>query len=103
VDHRVRVVPEADRVFSALALEVNPGDLAAFGLAAGGAARITSGAGELIVPVRADWRTPPGQLYLPFNPADESLVAFIRAAERPAQWPLSCISLTGIAPAGPGK
>jgi anaerobic selenocysteine-containing dehydrogenase len=99
VDDRVRVVPEADRIFPGPALEVNPGDLAALGLADGGRARLTSGAAAVTVPVRADRRTPPGQLHLPLDPADAPLAAFVRAAARPAGWPLACVELTGVAPA----
>jgi formate dehydrogenase major subunit/NADH-quinone oxidoreductase subunit G len=101
-DHRVRLVPEADRIFVAPALEVHPDSLAAFGLVEGGAARLVSGAAAVTVPVRADWRTPPGQLHLPLDPGDAQLAAFARAAARPADWPLSCIQLTGLAPAPRG-
>ena len=99
VDHRVRIVPEADRIFPGPSLEVHPGDLAGLGLAEGGQARITSGPAEVTVPVRADWRTPRGQLYLPLDPGDQRLSAFVRAAVRPEGWPLACIELTGLAPA----
>jgi predicted molibdopterin-dependent oxidoreductase YjgC len=99
VDHRVRIVPEADRIFPAPALEVHPGDLTGLGLADGGKARISSGAADVTVTVRADWRTPPGQLYLPLDPGEQRLAAFVRAAIRPEGWPLACIELTGVAPA----
>ncbi len=102
-DNRVRLVPEASRVFPAPALEVNPGDLTAFGLAAGAAVRISSGAAAVTVPVRADWRTPPGQLYLPIDPSDPQLAEFVRGASRPAGWPRACVRLTGISPAGTGE
>jgi predicted molibdopterin-dependent oxidoreductase YjgC len=100
-DQRVRLVPESERIFVAPALEMHPSDLAAFGLADGAAARISSGAAALVLPVRADVRTPPGQFYLPIDPRDERQAAFVRAAERPQGWPLASLSLTGIAPAGP--
>jgi formate dehydrogenase major subunit/NADH-quinone oxidoreductase subunit G len=99
VDDRVRVVPEAERIFPRPALEVNPGDLAGLGLAHGGRARLSSGTAAATVPVRADRRTPPGQLHLPLDPADPQLAAFVRGAERPAGWPLACVLLTGLAPA----
>ncbi len=98
-DNRVRLVPEADRIFLAPALEVHPDSLAALGLADGGAVRLSSGPAEVTVPVRADWRTPPGQLFLPLDPGNPELAAFVRAAVRPEGWPLSCVNLTGIAPA----
>ena len=98
----MRLVPEADRIFVAPALEVHPGSLAAFGLADGGAARLSSGPADVTVPVRADWRTPPGQLYLPLDPGNEQLAAFARAAVRPEGWPLACVHLTGLAPAARG-
>ena len=101
-DHRVRLVPEADRIFVAPALEVHPDSLAAFGLTDGGAARLCSGAAEVTVPVRADWRTPPGQLYLPLDPGNEQLAAFARAAVRLEGWPLTCIHLTGLRARGAG-
>lgn len=103
VDNRVRLVSEADRIFPGPALEVHPGDLAALGVASGATARISSGAAELDVPVRADWRTPPGQLYLPLDPRNPQLAAFTRAAVRPAGWPLACIQLTGVKPAAGGE
>jgi NADH-quinone oxidoreductase subunit G len=99
VDQRVRLVPEADKIFAAPALEVHPSDLAACGLVDGGAARLSSGPAEVTVPVRADRRTPPGQLYLPLDPMDPRLAAFARAAVRPEGWPLACVELTGLAPA----
>jgi anaerobic selenocysteine-containing dehydrogenase len=99
IDDRVRVVPEADRIFPQPALEVHPGDLAGLGLANGGRARINSGAATVTVTVRADRRTPPGQLYLPLDPLDESLKGFVRESQRPAGWPRSCVQITGIAPA----
>jgi NADH-quinone oxidoreductase subunit G len=99
VDNRVRLVPEADRIFVTPALEVHPDSLAALGLADGGTARLSSGTADVTVPVRADWRTPPGQLYLPLDPRDERLAAFARAAVRPEGWPLACVHLTGLAPA----
>ncbi len=102
VDHRVRLVAEADRIFAAPALEVHPGDLAGLGLADGGSARLSSGAAAVIVRVRADWRTPPGQLYLPFDPLDPELAAFARGAERPAGLPLACVRLSGLAAAQRG-
>jgi NADH dehydrogenase/NADH:ubiquinone oxidoreductase subunit G len=102
-DHRVRLVPEADRIFPGPALEVHPDDLAARGLTDGGWVRLRSGAVEVSVPVRADWRTPPGQLYLPLDPSDARLAAFARAAERFAGMPLSSISLAGLAPAPAGE
>jgi predicted molibdopterin-dependent oxidoreductase YjgC len=98
VDDRVRVVPEADRIFPRPALEVHPGDLAGLGLAAGGRARLSSGAVAVTVDVRADRRTPPGQLHLPLDPVDPQLAAFVREASRPAGWPLACVLLTGLAP-----
>jgi predicted molibdopterin-dependent oxidoreductase YjgC len=98
-DHRVRLVPEAGRIFVAPALEVHPESLAAFGLSEGGSARLTSGPAEMTIAVRADWRTPPGQLYLPLDSGNEQLAAFSRAAVRPEGWPPACIHLTGIAPA----
>jgi len=98
-DNRVRLVPEADRIFAAPALEVHPGSLAAFGLVDGGTARLDSGPAAVTVPVRADWRTPPGQLYLPLDPRDPRLADFARRAVRREGWPLSCIQLTGIGPA----
>jgi predicted molibdopterin-dependent oxidoreductase YjgC len=101
-DHRVRLVPEADRIFVAPALEVHPDSLAAFGLTDGGTARLSSGPADMTIAVRADWRTPPGQLYLPLEPGNEQLAAFARAAIRPEGWPLACIHLAGIAPAARG-
>jgi predicted molibdopterin-dependent oxidoreductase YjgC len=101
-DHRVRLVPEADRIFVAPALEVHPDSLAALGLIDGGTARLSSGPADVTIAVRADWRTPPGQLYLPLEPGNEQLAAFARAAVRPEGWPLACIHLTGIAPAARG-
>jgi predicted molibdopterin-dependent oxidoreductase YjgC len=101
-DHRVRLVPEADRVFVAPALEVHPGSLAAFGLTDGGKARLVSGPADMTIAVRADWRTPPGQLYLPLEPGNEQLAVFARAAVRLEGWPLACVHLTGLAPAGRG-
>jgi len=96
VDHRVRIVPESDRVFVGPALEVHPRSLAAFGLVDGGRVRLSSGAAEVAVPVRADWRTPPGQLYLPLDPGNPQLIAFSREAGRAAGAPLSSIQLTGL-------
>jgi NADH dehydrogenase/NADH:ubiquinone oxidoreductase subunit G len=101
-DHRVRVVPEADRLFSTPALEVHPHDLAALGLAAGGEARVSSGSAAITLPVRPDWRTPPGQLHLPVDPRDERLAAFALAALRGEGWARGCVRVTGIAPA-PGR
>jgi len=101
-DHRVRLVPEADRIFVAPALEVHPDSLAALGLTDGGRARLSSGPADMTIAVRADWRTPPGQLYLPLEPGNEQLAAFARAAVRPAGWPLACVHLTGLAPAARG-
>jgi predicted molibdopterin-dependent oxidoreductase YjgC len=97
----VRLVPEADRIFVPPALEVNPADLPGLGLTAGGAATITSGAAELRVAVRADWRTPRGQFYLPVDPTDAGLAAFVRTAAHPEGRCPSCVTLTGIASAGP--
>jgi len=101
VDHRVRIVPEADRIFPGPALEVHPGDLAGLGLASGGTARIVSGKAEVVVAVRADWRTAPGQLYLPLDPRDAQLAEFARVADRSPDWPYACVRLTRIEPAGP--
>ena len=98
-DHRIRLVHEADRIYAVPALEVHPDTLAALGLVDGGLARISSGAAELAVPVRADWRTPPEQFYLPLDPQNLQLAEFARTALRPAGWPLSCIHLTGVVPA----
>jgi NADH dehydrogenase/NADH:ubiquinone oxidoreductase subunit G len=100
-DHRVRLVPEAGRIFVPPALEVHPQDLPSLGLADGAAVRIRSGAAELVLAVRADVRTPRGQLYLPIDPTDVRLAAFVRAAERPQGWPQACVSLTGVEAAGP--
>lgn len=98
-DNRVRLVPEADRIFVAPALEVHPGSLAALGLVDGGGVRLSSGPAAVTLPVRADWRTPPGQFSLPYDSRNERLAAFVRTAVRPEGWPLSCVTLTGIAPA----
>jgi formate dehydrogenase major subunit/NADH-quinone oxidoreductase subunit G len=102
-DHRIRLVPEADRIFRPPALEVNPADLAALGLADGGAARLASGEAALTVPVRADWRTPPGALFLAIDPADAALAAFARDAARAPGLPPACVRLTQLAPAAGPK
>ena len=80
-------------------LMIHPDDAARLGIPDGGRARLSSAAAAATVTVRADHRTPPGQLHLPLDPADPQLAAFVRGAERPAGWPLACVLLTGLAPA----
>jgi NADH dehydrogenase/NADH:ubiquinone oxidoreductase subunit G len=99
-DHRLHLVPETDRIAPGVALEVHPHDLAGLGLEAGGAARVVSGAAAITLPVRGDYRTPPGQLYVPVDPRDERLVAFVRAAQRAAGRPGCCLQVTALAAAG---
>jgi hypothetical protein len=56
--------------------------------------------------VRADLKTPPGQVHLPFDPENEKLAAFAAAAERPEGWPLDLRRLSALdgvtAPGGEG-
>ncbi|HEY6000082.1 MAG TPA: molybdopterin-dependent oxidoreductase, partial [bacterium] len=102
LDDRVRSVAEADRIFPGPALEVNPGDLAGLGLANAARARLVSGGASVTVAVRADRRTPPGQLYLPLDPLDAALKSFARDARHPAGWPLACVLLDGVEPVAAG-
>jgi len=98
-DERVRVVPEAARLAPGAALEVHPEDLAGLGLAPGGRARLVSGEAALTVPVRADRRTPPGQLHLPVDPHAAEVAAFARAARRLPGWSPCCVALDALEPA----
>jgi NADH dehydrogenase/NADH:ubiquinone oxidoreductase subunit G len=103
-DHRIRLVEESVPLFPGPVIEIHPSDLAALGLETGDGVRLTSGEGVLARQVKANLKVPPGRLYLPCDPADGDLGAFVVAAERPAEWPATILRLAGLEKAaGEGK
>jgi predicted molibdopterin-dependent oxidoreductase YjgC len=88
-DHRLRLLPETKLLFPEPAVEIHPSEIAVLDLEEGQKARLVSGAAEIFLPVKADPRTPPGQIHLPFDPANHSLAEFVRAAVPRKGWPAS--------------
>jgi len=102
-DHRLRLVAESEALFPREGVEMHPTDLGALGVGEGGRIRLTSGAAAIELSVKADLKTPPGAVHLPYDPEDEKLAAFAADAERPEGWPLDLLRLSaveGLAPAG---
>lgn len=101
-DHRLRLVAESEALFPRESVEIHPTDLAALGVREGGRIRLTSGSAAIELGVKADLKTPPGAVHLPYDPEDEKLAAFAAGAERPEGWPLDLLRLSaleGLAPA----
>jgi NADH dehydrogenase/NADH:ubiquinone oxidoreductase subunit G len=105
-DHRLRIVSESEAFFPGEKAEVHPGDLPDLGVEEGAKVRLTSGGAVVELEVRADLKTPPGQVHLPFDPENEKLAAFAAAAERPEGWPIDFRRLSALdgvtAPGGEG-
>ena len=54
------------------------------------------------VTVRADLKTPRGQIHLPFDPADRELGEFAKAAERGEGWPATVVRFSSLEKTGSG-
>ncbi len=95
-DHRIRLVEESAPLFPGPVVEAHPADLAALGLKSGDSVRVVSGGSELVRQVKADLKTPPGQVHLPCDPADAEMAAFVGESERPEGWPATLRKLAGL-------
>jgi hypothetical protein len=100
---RLRRVEESAPLFPGKVVEVNPGDFASLGLQEGDKVSILSGSGQMAAAVKPDLKTPLGQVHLPFDPADDEMVSFASAAERPDGWPADCRRLTALEKQSPEK